>query len=446
MEDNQDIEWTTAVPDKEALLNLLIFDAYLMKDNYSKEFFSDFADYYSGEAFEDSDFYFKSLAIDSEGENYGFNRLMDREAFALTRKYVQSSELPSAGLYRVEFAVYFGKDDWQFFETSGEPKAAIAIVVYKKDDAFPSSPFYSMPFDGMVGIKGNKYERKNYGTAYALQNPAGFVGISNEAPPVKTYEDNGSSPVTKADVKVETNLYILNTAPATRGMLLEVDKKTGKSAGITFQPAHATPVIMKASKSKLSSEKESVYYSVLESNTPVDVGNTLNYWDGAGSCLDFTGIPATEAFYQKPDRAAAADDEVLDWENLYATDWERIDKKGDVYLRTIMFTNPKSSYVLKTNSASGELEFLTADEQGQLVGLNGVSRMPYNNYAAGSIGAIDSIADVFEMVKNGQACVTNTGSSTKFWWNPQSVYTANGRERNVSEFVNSLEAGKTCIG
>jgi len=294
-------------------------------------------------------------------------------------------------------------------------------------------------------LVGDNYERNGYGISFETPEKE-LIQISNETPAVETFSDNGSNATAKVTVEKETSLYNLNTSPATRGMVLEVSKNTGRSGSIIFQPSHATPVVMKTTQTQFSEEPFSAFYKVLENEVPLDIGNSLSYWDGTGACFDFTGVPVTEAFYQKPDRAATDNDRVLDWKNIYGIDWANATKKGDVYLRTIMYSTPEKNYYLQKHQAPGKLEFITADQSGDSVGLNGVSGMPFNNFASGSVGRINSMEDVFNMVNEGTICVTNTGNSTKFWWNPQAVYNYPGKQRSVTDFGNNLEAGVSCIG
>ncbi|PIN84778.1 MAG: hypothetical protein COV47_05650 [Candidatus Diapherotrites archaeon CG11_big_fil_rev_8_21_14_0_20_37_9] len=443
---NPNIDWdSTSLKNSAELTNLIRFDAYLAKDSFSPDFFNDFDKYYSTESFEDPDFYFSNLDTDSNGKGYGFNRLMNTGRFRFIRKFVESYDLPSAGLYRIEIVVNFQKDNWRFFNEKGEPQVAIAISAYKLNDPFPNSPFYSLPLDGHVGLVGDNYERNGYGISFETPEKE-LIQISNETPAVETFSDNGSNATAKVTVEKETSLYNLNTSPATRGMVLEVSKNTGRSGSIIFQPSHATPVVMKTTQTQFSEEPFSAFYKVLENEVPLDIGNSLSYWDGTGACFDFTGVPVTEAFYQKPDRAATDNDRVLDWKNIYGIDWANATKKGDVYLRTIMYSTPEKNYYLQKHQAPGKLEFITADQSGDSVGLNGVSGMPFNNFASGSVGRINSMEDVFNMVNEGTICVTNTGNSTKFWWNPQAVYNYPGKQRSVTDFGNNLEAGVSCIG
>ena len=154
----------------------------------------------------------------------------------------------------------------------------------------------------------------------------------------------------------------------------------------------------------------------------------------------------TEAFYEKPDRAANANDQLLDWENHYAVQWDKAVKKGDVYLRSIFYSDPLKDTVLKESKTSVDMHLYSADDDGERVGLNGVSNMPYNNFGGGTEGTINSIEDVFTMVEEARVCVTNSGNTTKFWWNPQIIYGATGQKRNISEMTNALQAGLSCIG
>ncbi len=437
-----DVKWTAAVPDKQALLKLFQFDAYLIKDNYSKEFFADFADYYTNGNFEDTDAYFTSLGSDPAGR-FGFNRLLQNNKFKFTRRYVETSELPGPGLYRVELAAYFDKGSWNFFASDGKPTSAVAVVVNRIDDPFPDSPFYSMPFDGLVGLKGDSFRRQNYGVAFSNAQPE-MAEISHGAAPFKTYPSSGGLGQKQAQVRVERGLYSLNVSPESRGMLLKVDSPPGNRSSITLQPSNATPVMLKVSQAAITQDKFGRHYSILEGENPTNVGASLSYWDGAGTCLDFTGAPVTEAFYQKPDRTLSQTQEEL--KNYYGQDWPMAIKTGDVYLRTIMYTDPQRNYLLKNRAGQAGATLLTADNSGEAVPLKGIGGMPYNNSGSGTLAAVSSMQDVFDLASEGQICVTNNGNSSKFFWNPQKIYGRQGTERNISTLTNSLEAGSTCIG
>jgi hypothetical protein len=442
--EGKNVKWTKAIPNMQALQKLLIFDAYLMKDNYSKEFFYDFSKTYSSGQFFDADSYFTSLLSDSQGNKIGFNKLMDEGKFIVRRKFADTSEISNPGLYRVELAVYFTGGDWKLIRENGSITGYIAIIMTRLADPNPNSPFYYIPFDGLVGVEANKINRKNYGTTFYNQGGTSIVAINNGKNAVMSFEDAGSNAISNVSVSSNNDLYTLNTAPQTRGLVLEVTSKEGKGSKIVFQPSQATPLIMKINSEK-SSQPFSSYYNIIENSTTTSTGTSLTYWDGAGNCLDFTGSPVTEAFYQKPDRQGKESDKINDYKSIYAIDWPSAKYAGDVYLRTIIFSDPKKQTQIRAKPES-KVEFMTPDESGKQVTLNGISGMKYNDYSMGLSGRLASISDAFKMVENNMLCVTSTGNSVKFWWNPQYVYTYSGKQTNISSFVNSLEAGKTCIG
>ena len=272
------------------------------------------------------------------------------------------------------------------------------------------------------------------------------MAINNDEQPARTAPSTASNPLVNAKLTKENSFYALNVSPASRGTILTIEKPDAESANMVFAPMHATPVMMKVSKAEVSDEKFSAFFGALGNNTPISIGGTLSYWDGAGRCIDFSGSYIWEAFNERPDRAAIKADDVPFWETSHGLDWEKINEDGNVYLKTIFYTPPGQDIVIAARKPSGNVSFFTPDALGANVPVNGISGMKYNNYAAGEIGMISTIQDVLDMVSKQQICVTNTGTKTKFWWNPQTIYTQEGRQRSIDGLERSLEAGKSCIG
>jgi len=442
-----EIQWLPedGINNREDLLNLLTFNAYLLQDGYSTDFKQDFSEFYNNQRFFNTPDFFTRLGTDGSGGTYGLDKYFETDSIRFNKKYLEDrdAQLSSPGLYRVHIRGDFEKD-WEFFNSNGEPSAYFNIELGLLNTPEVDSPFYRLPFDGLVGLQGDTLERQGYGLSYKNESEE-FVTVSNELAPAKTFETSGSNAFTNANVQVERNLFKLNTSPQTRGKILEVQKLTGRDATIVFQPTQATPVMMKITKKDKTEEPFSAFYQVLENDVPVDTGNTLAYWSGAGTCLDFTGVPVTEQFFEKPDRAATQEDSLTDFQSIYGLDWQNAVKTGDVYLRTIIYADPLSDTVIRTIKSDAETEFITADERGSRVALHGVAGMPHNNFAGGTEGTINTIADLFDLIDDGEICITSTGNSTSFWWNPQTVYSTKGTQRNISELTNSLEAGNTCI-
>ncbi len=440
------IDWTAAVPDEGTLLDLIYFNAYLIEDGYTYDFIQDFQRYYSEIDFQDTDSYFHRLKTDASGDYYGLDRLFEQERINFTQKYYESNKLPTAGLYQVLINLDFEGDYWRLFNSDDEPAVDIGVVFYHIDDPHPNTPFYSMPFDGLVGLEGDNLNRQGYGTAYENMSTSELMNISEEIQGIKTYNDSGSNPIVFADSAVERSFYKLNVSPSSRGSVLIVEKRRANKANLVLQPARATPVMLKVTQSSIPEDEFSVFYLVKASEVAVDTGSGLAYWDGAGNCLDFSGEMVTNVFFENRDRAAASRDPVVNWTNAYAIDWPSTNYTGDVYLRTIFYTNPLDSTVIQAEQPAQQMYFYTADMAGQAVQINGISSMALNNPGGGSAGTIDSIEDVFDLVRDNVICVSNTGSKAKFWWNPAEIYNAKGKERSIHDQTEGLVAGVNCIG
>ena len=76
--------------------------------------------------------------------------------------------------------------------------------------------------------------------------------------------------------------------------------------------------------------------------------------------------------------------------------------------------------------------------------------MPFNSASS----QVNSLEDVFELVKQGVLCETSTGNRVSYWWNPKNILEFEGNanclnckgKRSIIKEEQALEAGKTCIG
>ena len=333
--------------------------------------------------------------------------------------------------------------DWQFFSQEGEALADAKIEMSMLQEPPVDNPFYRLPFNGNVGIEGSSLNRQGYGLSY-INNSVEPVSINNASQTIKTYSDSGSNALARISTAQSTSLLALNTSPSTRGRILAVDL-TGGSGNIAFQPSRATPIMMKV-HSGIKDEPFAAFYQMNVGGSPVEVGSAANYWSGAGTCLDFTGVPVYEAFDEKPDRSATETDPLIDWQNTYAIDWENATEEGDVYLRTITYTSPEADTVMQATYPRGDITLITPNEEGESVALNGINGMAFNSFSGGSAGKITSMNQVFDLVKDGSICVVGNGSSASFYWNPQTIYNEGGENASIHEITQGLAAGDTCIG
>lgn len=427
------VNWTASIPDINTLRKLLHWDVLLMRDAFSMDFRKDFVDYYTHESLANAPPFFKD-------DTQGFKKyFLDENHLKFANKYFDSEKIWTAGRYRADVGAYF-TDDWRLFDANNNMKAAVGITFYLIKEPSPNSPFYNSPFDGQVGLQGSSFNRQGYGTQYLNQDEV--ITVDNSSSPARTSPDAGSSGINLLKTRVEKNLKNLNNDLTRRGNLLSIQTTASAERQLEFSSNLATPVMMKITASEKTSEPFSAFYSVLEGNSPVVVGNSLALWSAGGNCYDFTGLPLVQAFDDKPDRKATPTDNISDWERTYAVDWQNVEMPGTTYLRTIFYTPPQPSHTLNAVQPINALSFLTPDSEGSNIGLNGIGGMERNSPNQ----TVNTVVDVFELVRAGKVCVTNTGVRTRFWWNPKSIFEQTGQRRSITGESQGLKAGVNCIG
>ncbi|VVC00150.1 Carboxypeptidase regulatory-like domain protein [uncultured archaeon] len=439
------VNWTNDIKDLNAFMETVHFNALLMEDAYTDDFLQDFARHYSDNTFFETADWFTRMG-NAEGKDYGFPALFSEKRVKFKNRFYDSAKLSSAGTYEVLISMEGDDGSFRFFNPDGTANANITVESYLLHEPNPNSVFYSLPLDGLVGMEGDSFNRQGYGTAFTSSDAEGMVKFNLDPVPMKAYSDSGSNPLSFVETSLEKRLFQLNTSPSGRGSLLIVERQSDESAKVDFRPSRATPVMLRASAKQISNETLSAFYSAASSEVPVDVGGTLTFWDGAGACLNTDGTIVTEAFDTKPDRAANSKDPPMNWETAYGFDFGKAQYTGDVYVRTIFYTNPLEETTLSVEYPLDSMRFITPDASGNKVKLQGVSGMPYNNPNGGTGGSILSVADVFGLVKDNKVCVVDSGRKASFFWNPKAIYEAKGKETSISDVTNSLEAGKSCIG
>jgi hypothetical protein len=428
-EDN--LVFTPTIPSIEALNQILHYEAHLIQDGYSPDFEEDFKEYYTKNAFADSPPWFKG-----GGGQPGYQQFLgEGKTFSVRTQYGESSTLTASGRYHVDIDVEIEGDDWQFFDEEGKPKLTIHVKLLHRADPAPDSPFYRLPFDGEIGRVGEQFDRKGYGLNFVNEN--GFI-LLNESP-VITYTNTGNSTYSQLLIQKKEDFKTLNTDPSTRGQLLHVTAPNGIGANILqFTPSLATPLMMRIKNT--GTTPFSAFYQVGEGGNPVDSGPNLTYWSGIEACADFTGNPSDQAFHQAPDREGKKTDKRTDWEIVYGLDWKEATEKGELYLRTILYTPTNLSYTI--NSASSSTSFLTSNygSYSNLQILDGTKNLLYNNKST----EINSLQDVFDLVADGSVCIEDNGVEARFFWNTSALYQEVGQTSIADEFE-KLVPGDTCI-
>ncbi len=444
------ISWTARIPDRQALNDLFVFDVLLIRDGYSADFLDDFVEYSNEVNFFDTPTFFNKLGSGVNGD-YGFDEYYSNGNISFEKKYSEGdSGLSRGGVYRVETVIDFG-GFFQLFDQQGRPFSNVKVKLQLVNEPEENHVFYHLPFDGLVGLQGNNsFDRKGYGLGFVNKDPQKLVSLNSEEGGFQTFESSSSSnALVNTDVEFVESFFELNSNPVSRGSLLSIEN-TGTGASVRFAPSLATPVMMRM-KSEQREDSFGAYYSLLENGSKANVGSVLNFWTGAGQCLDFSGQHIKEAFDDKPDRLATEEDRFVNWQNTYTQQWPDALKEGSVYLYAIFYSSPFNTTELKADGPLESLEFFSPDEgPAKVVALKGISSMPFNS--AGS--HVGSIQQVFELVKQGVLCETSTGNRVSYWWNPKNVLEAEGSaecincegKRSVVKEDAALTAGNACIG
>ncbi len=410
---------------KEYLASLINFQSYLMFDRFSKDFQEDFDEYYKARAF-------AQAPSDYRDSKTGLGVLFrDPSKFKFESRLGQTPPTGlevSPGLYQVNLEIEFENDSWQLFKND-RPSAVVHVKMQKIKAPSPDSPFYYMPFDGLLG-EGN--ERINYGVNFEGDPD---VKLNNDDKMiVKTLDRPGSNAV--KDVKVNfsdafTTLNVFN-----RGSILSVAQ--GEKIDLTFSPSYATPVIMKVENNQ---QDAWAFYSVAINNSTVqsNTGPQNLLWNGIGlQCLDFEGRAINDIYREFADEHAVAGPPTIQCAKvgdnkdvIYGLEWcgPDLPKSGNMFLKTVIFTPQGQTSILQRESGNDKVEFYSPVEAsyGEKISLGGT---PTSNIPTGAkkieknnnLDRLQSIQDIFKLVREGHVCISGTGAKSEFVWNTKPLY------------------------
>ncbi|MFH1588700.1 MAG: hypothetical protein ABIA76_05170, partial [Candidatus Diapherotrites archaeon] len=410
------VKWTSEVQDAIDLQKLVKFNAFLIKDGYSSDFKQDFAEYYANQEFLGSDIYFLNLEND-----LGLKDLFLEDKISFEND-AGANALSSPGIYLISVEAEFG-DSWDFFDED-EAIVNVKIDLHKLRDPTPNNPFYYLPLDGMVGISETGMERTGYGTAYSIVEGEEPIKFTSD---LITVPDIGSNPIAMVDTEKVTEFTELTSNPATTGNLLSLNQGTG-NINLKYSPSVATPIMMKIEASR-TDDAFSVYFKLIEGSTTITNAPNLSFWTGAGKCLDFSGLSVREKFLYSKDRKATQSDErnTSNWSSSYALDWDAINYGGKEFIYSILYTSPDNTYSFAVEDAQVKS---SGSGYGNTVSISGSS-------------GIDSVEEIFELIEQEKVCVSQSGGTASYWWNPNYVLGQSGLWNEIQGI--DAEEGD-CIG
>ena len=394
VDQTDDIDWSGDIQGTSDLLDLITYRSYLMKDNYSDDFKADFKRYYQTT-------FLQSLTDDEKDVLDHFTE------FDIVKKYTSDSEL-TAGLYYISLEVDMD-EDMLMFEEDGSTTVNAEVLLIKNPST--SFPFYSIPFDGELGFDDG---RESYGVSY--NNEDEEITLNDQTlVHMKTFEAPIENGLVTLTTEVNNDLATMTAGLSSRGQLMSVST-SGDSANLDFTPNYATPVMAKIGGN--SGTDVLFAYQMESAGIPQNTGGNLSYWTGAAQSYDFYGALAADLYYDSADYQLDESSGITEPGVTYGFSWDDITNDSTLYMKTIMYTPTDKKVILKSDNDETQIwnpnqTFSTTSE------LTGISGMPYNDYARAD--SIRTVQNLLDLVEDGKVCITNDGTSMKFWWNPRIV-------------------------
>ena len=407
---NEQTQFTTKIRNINDLYNHINFGVYLTKDAFTEDFFRDFKEYYSNTLFEQGTEYEKRIV------NY-----LTSGNFKIRKKFLGENTF-EPGLY----------DVWVKLNANGNFRVidgnntdiVIELLLIKKPSV--DSPFYSLPFDGLLGERGG---RQGYGTIYLNKSQDNSdVTISNYGTRVYTFYNSASNGVTTLKTSNTKSFESVNSGVSTRGQLAAVSV-FGNNGELSLTSNYATPII---AKYELNDTEGNLAFSLENPSKAVITRGNIAYWTGAAKSKDYFGANAVETYNNTPDNRISRLGE-----NVFGFEFKEASRKGNLFLKTIIFIPvERGTYTMKSREENTKIWTPNSDFT-ETVELAGISGMQFNNKSS----YIASLQDLFEGVKQGKICVSNDGSTTSFWWNPKVIETTPGSVTSQLEKELSLIGG-----
>ena len=391
----------------DAVLAMTKFNALLMVDGYGADFQRDF-DVAQKQAFFSAPDMYTNPTI-GLGNYFKDTKLWSFDAYSQP-----DFTLPGPGTYSISADITYNDNTWQLYDSKGNPNAKITITMEKLHGAEPDSPFYYVPFDGLVGQDSG---RVGYGVNFAGDS----ILIDNSQTPIRTVEISGSSPINDGVLSVTKSESFKSMQVDERGVVAKLSRQGG-SPTLLFQPSNATPVILQITK-KTGEDAYAIYEPAVDGDA-VDVGPQLAQWNGIGaSCRAFDDSVMSQQQFV-PDTHGLSTRCALVGPNQrskYALEFcGNMINYGTVSYETVFYTPQESdSYLQLTDVASDDAVLVSASSTAKKVPLNG----------NGATDDISSMQDVFNLVQDGYMCVSGTNLNAEFFWNPKKVFeTFQGKE------------------
>jgi len=143
-------------------LELVSFNAYLIKDGYTLDFRKDFHEFSEAKDFFNAPTWYKGES--GLGKYFVSPELLEFKSPFLRPEF---GYLP-AGKYHVRINITYDNDCWCLFDET-TPDAKIEIYLERLATPEPDSVFYYLPFDGLIGVD-SENGRQGYGINFRQES------------------------------------------------------------------------------------------------------------------------------------------------------------------------------------------------------------------------------------------------------------------------------------
>ncbi len=378
------------------------FRSFLIKDNFSEDFRKDF-DYQASQGFLSAPSWYTDKT--TPWHKYFTDTALLK---------FEPAQLPDSGLYQVELAFSFNGEEYEFFD-DGEPDAVIAVKFEKIHSAgveVIDSPFYHLPFDGIIGTKrtdgDGSIERKDYGTGFVNGNFPLKIALVDSSM-VFTTPESGAEIYSTA---LKSEFAVLNKQE--RGKLLAIDPSSNL---IEFFPSYAMPVIMGIES--LNGKAQS-FYLLFKGESLAQADAPVTFWTGIASSpsLNCKGFSGNELPYNRGDVSAESVDSCIITDgksNAAGLYWENVPSGGErLFLKTIFYSAFEDGMKI-ASACAGQ-----SNVNSVFASPYGISTAPNQSLVLQSPKAgIETLEELVQSVANEKVCVTSDGGT--FFWNPEKI-------------------------
>ena len=400
---------------------LLNFQTYLMLDGYTPDFISDYGLYLDSTFFD-----IPSEINDSET---GLINLFQEGK--ITFEVGDTDTLPYTGLYAATISLEYANGSELFFVGSGETAALnvdVTVSLAPINQLDNDNPMYYIPIDGRVGAEDGSEILNRVGYGAELAGDIDEVGLYTveESGELNIESVEGTPLVSQVIFRKDEEFNTLNNR--LRGNLLRVYDQSG-STFVDFTPSEPVPILIQSSNTGDTPTDVPAFLHLRNSTGQlITPGTNLTEWIGFASdltpvCTDFSGARLYE-FINEPDQLlgnASTSCETNSPDKAYGFEWEDAEP-GSVNYRTIFYVPKNSAYQI-ANACNTLIETDTSLRiTSSIQEVNTNTPVILESNLRSNTSEVDSLADIFNLVKDEYVCISTEQGEVNFWWNPDKVF------------------------